>query len=263
MSSRIKNIFGLVAIAALLVLTFAVNRYVDSYSQSIEPGSFRSFAVSAEGEVVTVPDVAEFTFSVLTEGGKNIADLQKQNTDKMNAAIGFLKSQGVVEKDIETKTYNLTPRYQSYSCGTPRLLPDGEVSPCPPPEIAGYSIHQTVGVKIRDFSKIGPVLGGVVQKGANSVSELSFTVDDPESLQDEAREEAIAKAKEKAKSVARAGGFDLGRLLSIDEGGGYAPVPYFARAGFGGELADSKSIPTIEPGSEEIKVTVTLRYEIE
>ena len=92
---------------------------------------------------------------------------------------------------------------------------------CPPPEIVGYSITQTVSVKVRNFEKIGDLLSGIVDNGANSVSGISFTVDNSTKLENEARKNAMTEAKEKAKAVAEAGGFRLGRLLSVEEGGQY------------------------------------------
>ncbi len=261
MTEKIKNYLGVAIIATILIVAGSAWKYVRYYGQSIEPSSFRSFAVSGEGKVVAIPDVAQFSFSVVTEGGKDIAKLQKENTEKVNSAINFVKSSGVQAKDIKTSGYNLNPRYQNYSC--PVLLGGIEENRvCPPPEIVGYTITQTILVTVRDFGKVGEILGGVVEKGANSVSQLNFTIDDPTAVQNDAREEAIAKAKEKAKAIAKAGGFGLGRLLSIDEGG-YTPVPYYARAdiGFGGAL-EKAAPPSIEPGSQDVTVTVSLRYEI-
>ena len=56
-----------------------------------------------------------------------------------------------------------------------------------------------------------------------------------------------------------------GRLLSIDEGGFTPPFAYMEKAdGMGGGNADmAPAMPTIEPGSQDVKVTVTLRYEIQ
>lgn len=237
----------------MVVFAYASYRYVDSYSDSIQPSAFRSFSVSGEGKVVAVPDVARFTFSVITQGSKDIASLQRDNTSKVNKIINFVKASDVDKKDIQTQNYDLTPRYQTYGC---------ENGVCPPSEIVGYTISQTVEVKIRDFSKIGDVLAGVVQNGANNVSQLSFTIDDPALVQSQAREEAIIRAKVKAEAVARAGGFALGRLLSIEEPEFGYPTFY----GRGGDFAvlESKALPapTIEPGSQEVWVNVVLRYEI-
>jgi hypothetical protein len=113
-------------------------------------------------------------------------------------------------------------------------------------------------VKVRDFDIIGDLLSGVVQNGANTVSQLSFTVEDPALLENQARAKAIAKAKDKAKSIAKTAGFRLGKLLSLNEGS-YYPVPMFSTA----ERKDvGTPTPTIEPGSYEVTINVTLTYEI-
>lgn len=263
MDEKIKNYLGIAIIIGVFALAYAAINYVGTYSKSIEPSAFRSFSASGEGKITAIPDIAQFTFSVITEGGKDpegkqasygagISKLQKENTEKTNKIIEFVKSQGIESKDIKTQNYNLNPRYQYFNCPVP--LRDGKPEICPPPEITGYTITQTVLIKIRNFEKISIILSGAVENGANSVSELSFNVDDPTILQDQAREQAIKKAKEKALSIAKASDFKIGRLLSIDEGG--YPVK------FGGEISRALLSPTIEPGSQEITATITLRYEI-
>lgn len=261
MDIRIKNYLGIAVIVTVLLLGYSVWSYVGSYAASIQPSSFRSFAVTGEGKVVAVPDVAEFTFSVVTEGGKNIADLEKKNTDATNGAIQYVKNNGVDKKDVRTQSYNITPRYQYYSCPGDA---SGSARPCPPSEIVGYTIAQTVLVKVRDFSKVGDILSGVVGSGANQTSGLSFTIDDPTTVKNQARTEAIEKAQAQAKVIAAAGGFQVGRLLSLDENNNYPqPVYYDKVFGMGGAaLSAAPAAPQIEPGSQEVVVNVTLRYEI-
>jgi hypothetical protein len=257
MDSKIKSYLGIALIIAVFVFALGYLSYVNSYSKSIQPSSFRSFSVTGEGKVVAIPDVAQFTFSVITQGGKNIAALQKDNTEKINKAIAFLKAQNIEAKDIKTTNYNLEPRYQYYKCNNL----ESSVEPCPPADIVGYTITQTVSVKIRDFNKIGDVLAGVIDNGANSVSELSFTIDDRTAVENQARAEAIQKARAEAEVVARAGGFSVGRLLSVEEG----YTPYYAYGLGGGDslkVSSSVAAPTIEPGSQEITIDVILRYEI-
>lgn len=263
MDIKTKNYLTYAIILTLAIFSYAVVIYVKSYSKSIEPSSFRSFSANGEGKAVSIPDVAQFTFNIITEGGKDISKIQKENTDKANKAISFIKSKGVEAKDIKTQNYNLEPRYQYYSCN-PRTLDSIEVKPCPPPEIVGYTINQSVLVKIRDFAKIGDIMGGVVESGANSVSQLSFSIDDLAAIKNQAREEAIKKAKESAKLIAKAGGFEIGRLLSIEENGS-TPNYYGYGMGGGGMAIKSESFvsPAIEAGSQEITVNVNLRYEIE
>jgi len=260
MDKKIKDYLIWAIIVVLFVFAYASISYVRSYDKSIEPSSFRSFSVSGEGEVIVVPDVAEFSFKVITEGDEDIAVLQKENTSKMNNAIEFLKANGVDAKDIKTLTYDLDPRYTKYSdvCDS-RFFEDGR---CPPPEIVGYTIVQSVLVKIRDFSKIGIIFSGVVEKGINSVGGLDFTIDDPDAVLAEARNKAIAEARTKAEAIAKEADFGVGRLLSIREGSSPWPVYYedsIRSLGVGGAAAIA---PTIEPGSQEVKISVTLTYEI-
>ena len=262
-SSYVKSFFLFVAGVVLIAFAYAAIVYVQAYSKSIEPSSFRSFSVTAQGEVTAIPDVAQFSFGVITQGGVDIASLQETNIRKVNDAIAFVKLNGVEDKDIKTLNFRLEPRYQYFSC-PPRLL-GSEVEPCPPPEIAGYTVRQTVQVKVRDFNTIGDIISGVVENGANSVSQLSFTIDDTDVLQAQARDQAIQKARKKAEDIAKAGGFSVGRLLSLQEGGFYPPPIYrfeSAQAGIGG-AEEAIPAPTIEPGSQDVHVSVTLVYEID
>jgi hypothetical protein len=254
-----KSFFwGVIGLSVLMVALSAWN-YASSYADSIQPSSFRSFAVSGEGKVTAVPDIAQISFSVLTEGNKDLGALQSQNTEKMNKVIAFLKGQGVEEKDIKTEQYNISPRYQYYSCPSQTY----SAQPCPPADIVGYTINQNVEVKIRDFAKIGSVLGGLVENGANTVSQLTFAIDDPTAVEMEARKEAMEKAKVKAEEIAEAGGFNVGRLLSVDENNYYPrPMMYKEALGMGGVAMDSAATPNIQPGSQEVTVNVVLRYEI-
>ena len=262
MSEKTKSYLALVAILFVGVISYAVLSYVQTYSNSIQPGTYRSFSVSGEGKVVAVPNIALFTFSVITEGGKDLAALQKDNTGKTNKAIDFVKSKGVDAKDIKTDGYSVSPRYQYSNCG-PVVYGGGSSRVCPPPEIAGYSINQTVSVKVRDFSKAGDILAGVVAAGANSVSQINFSIDDRTAVENQARAEAMVKAKTKAEAIAKAGGFRLGKLLSIDEGFSGGPIYMRADAGFGkGGAPEALPAPAIEPGSQDVVIDVTLRYEI-
>lgn len=258
MSTLLKNALAAAGIAVLAVFAVASLWYVSSYSKTVDPSAMRSFSVVGEGEVTAIPDVAQVQFTVLTEGGTDLQSLQDENAEKMNTAIAYVKEQGVEDKNIETRQYEIQPRYQRFNC-----VRESAGEPCPPPEIVGYTVRQTASVKIRDFSTIGPMLSGVVENGANSVSQLSFTLDDPEQAKTEARNKAIAQAQRKAEQIAEAGGFSVGRLLNIQENvaSPYRPAPL----GFGrtdDAIAEEAVTPSIEPGSQEVSVTVNLQYEI-
>jgi uncharacterized protein YggE len=171
--------------------------------------------------------------------------------------VGFVKGEGVDQKDIQTSGYNISPRYQY--CQNPL----SSVTPCVP-TIVGYTVTQNLAVKVRDFSKIGDILSGVVSNGANSVSSLNFTIDDPTSVQAEARAQAIQKAEAQAQEIASEAGFSVGRLLSINASNNTVQPMYdYAKTmSVGSAGGAAVPAPTIEPGSNEVNVSVTLQYEI-
>lgn len=261
MNNSLKNLIGSASVVAILILSYAVVGYVNTYDRSIQPSSFRSFTVTGEGKVVGKPDIATFTYSIITEGGMNLAELQKKHVTNSNKVNSFVKSSGVKDEDIKTENYSVEPKYQYYNCGVRSI--DG-AKPCPPPEITGYTLRETVMVKIRNFDKIGEILSGTVSAGANQVSQLSFDIDDQTKVENDARIEAITKANIKANQIANASGFRLGRLLNISEGSG--PVIFYGKTMMASEslgAGGGAPAPVIEPGSQDVRVTVTLTYEIQ
>ncbi len=239
-----------------LLLAVAALGYVYQYGRSIQQTNpNRTFAVDGDAKLNLVPDIAKFSVSVVSEGAR-VTDVQKMNTEKMNAVQAFLKEIGVDKKDMKTEQYTLNPRYEYSMCDT-----NGK---CPAPRISGYTLTQELAVKVRDTDKLGDMLSGVTDKGANSVSNVTFEVDDDKVARSEARAEAMAEARKKAKDTARAGGFNVGRLVAVyEDQGNMDPIAY-GRGG-GMDLAKSSmeaAAPSIEPGTQDSMVRVTLTFEI-
>ena len=256
-TEKTKGVLYVAIILAVLAVGYAALSAAGTYGNAVQPSSYRSFYVTASGKATAAPDVAEFTASVVTEGGKDLGSLQSQNTTAMNKVVGFVKGEGVDQKDMQTSGYNISPRYQY--CQNPL----SSVTPCVP-TIVGYTVTQNLAVKVRDFSKIGDILSGVVSNGANSVSSLNFTIDDPTSVQAEARAQAIQKAEAQAQEIASEAGFSVGRLLSINASNNTVQPMYdYAKTmSVGSAGGAAVPAPTIEPGSNEVNVSVTLQYEI-
>ncbi|MDD5710662.1 MAG: SIMPL domain-containing protein [Candidatus Colwellbacteria bacterium] len=262
MSEKIKNYLGMALIIASLAFAFAAVGFVVTRPDYSE----RTFSVDAEGEIVSIPDIGKFTFSVLTEGSGDAADAQIKNTEASNKVIEYLKAQGVVKEDIKSTGYYINPRYRYYDCRPVYSALSSETAEaCPPPDIVGYTIEHILSVKVRDLENAGTLVGGAVENGANTVSELAFEVDDPAQAKQDAIEEATAKARAKAEAIAEAGGFRIGKLVSISTSDTSYPIPYYADYGYGGkggEEALASASPAVEPGSQSITVTVYLTYEI-
>ncbi len=238
--------FLLVAFSAV-VGSYQYKRFADNGYPT------RTFSVDGSGDIDTVPDLATFSATVLSDGGKNVAEVQSANAEKMNKVNAFLKDKGVAKEDLKTTQYSLNPRYNNVLC---------TASSCPAPVIIGYSLSQSLLVKVRDNAKLGDLLSGVVGNGANMVSEVILVIDDDGAAKDVARGKAIADAKKKAVATAAAAGFRLGKLVNFVEN---TDMPQY---GMGGDVAETAAYkaapaPVIEPGTQNTKVQVTLTYELQ
>ena len=242
-----KNLFwSLLNLTLILGIIFGVKGLVYKSFYNTD----RTITISAEGKVTVSPDIANVSFSVVSQG-KDPGLIQAENTEKMNQAIDFIKSQGIEAKDIETVNYNLSPQYDY----------GDSIYSLPKPDIVGYTLTQTVLVKVRDLSKVAPILAGLPSRGINQIDSVGFDVEDPDRYLNEARAEAFGKAREKAEVMARQNRVRIRRVVTFSEGFG-GPIPYFAEAlGKGGDVG-VPTPPQIEPGTQEVTVSVSVTYEI-
>src|SRR5579862_8496798 len=181
--------------------------------------------VSGHGEIFAAPDIATFSFSVVSDKS-TVADAQSDATTKANAITDYLTAQGISKDDIQTTNYSINPTYtyENGVCpqpaiGAPNGVSSGSAVYCPQGRqvLTGYEVNQTDTIKVRDTSKAGDLLAGVGSKGATNVSGLNFTFDNPDAVQNQARDKAIADAKSKAQTLASELGVSLVRVTSFNE----------------------------------------------
>jgi len=210
----------------------------------------RTVTVDGEGKITAKPDIALVTLSVVSQG-KTVKAVTQDGNVKMTAIIDAVKKLGVDAKDVTTSSYNLYPQY---------VYPDNKT-----PQITGYSLEQGITVKVRDLTKVDDVLDGAIKTGANQVGQLTFDIDDTSSIKKEARTVAFQKAHEKAADMAAAAGVSLGRVVTFSEGYQSAPMPMYANYAMDvkTEAAGAGRAPSIEPGSKELVVDVSITYEIQ
>ncbi len=253
-SKGCKVVFGV--IVAMVMISSAIWLLADTARKTEEAAS--TITVSGTGTIYTKPDLALATVSVVSEA-KTVMEAMADNTQKMNAVIESVKSQGVEEKDLKTTNFSIYPRYEYEKVEVDiysSYYPTGKRT------LVGYDVNQSLQIKIRDLTKIGAIIQGATDKGANEVSNLQFTIDEQDAIKAQARKEAIDKAKTKAKELAKELGIRLIKISSFNESGS---TPYYysydtksaAPVGMGG--AEEASIQT---GENKIEVTVSITYEI-
>lgn len=250
----LNKVFILSAVLVVGVLVFFVGEMVYQ-NRSLDLQNTYQITVSGEGKVYAKPDVALVSLGV-TSQASTVADVTKTGTDEMNAVIAAVKDLKIDEKDIQTTNYNLTPVYEDT---VNQIMPMYPVRTGT--KLTGYKLEQDVQVKIRDFTKIGDVLSKSTAAGANQIGDLQFTIDNPEQFREQARAQAIAQAKTNAQNLAKESGIGLGKIINVYEGYNYSPMMSDS-AKMGGGVAESAPVPTIQPGQQEIDVSINITYQV-
>ncbi len=216
-------------------LPFSVN--------SVSTTKSDTFNVSGEGKVNVIPDIVVVNLGV-SANGATVKQVQDQINTNINKVTEGVKKLGVDSKDIQTSNYNINPNID-YTAGQ---------------KINGYTANTNLTIKVRDLNKVNEVIDSATQNGANQVGGITFDASDKTKAENEARQKAIQDAKSKAEQAAKIAGFSLGRLINYQEGFNNPPRPYLTAPSAVGTL--EKADTSIEPGSSEITISVTLSYEI-
>lgn len=218
-----------------------------------------TITVSGTGDVLAVPDVATFSFTVSKED-KVISAAQDFVASTTNNILASLKNDfKISDNDIQTESYDINPVYDyvNYTCVANVPCRQGNQV------LRDYQVSQTVSVKIRDTSKSGDILGMVGGSGATDVTNLVFSIDKPDDLNNQARSKAIAQAQGKAEELAKELGVSLIRVVGFNEEG-ENPYPVYAKSAVTMEMGGGAAVPAPEIPTGENKITsnVSVTYEI-
>jgi uncharacterized protein YggE len=223
-----------------------------AWAQTAPPAPAAGFAgiptvsVSAEARVQRAPDVAEITAGVVTDAPAAAAAMQA-NARQMSGVVTALQRAGVADRDVQTSGLDLQPQYVY-----------GENQP---PRLTGYRASNNVRIRLRKLADVGKVIDALVAQGANQISGPSFRLDDPEPALDEARVEAMRRARARADLYARAAGLSVGRVLQITEDTGVrSPQPMRAMR-VSAEAADAAT--PVAPGEVDLGATVSVTYALQ
>jgi len=241
----LENKFFQLLVFVLMIMIIA---YLGaSINQKSQISENQVITVSGSGEVYATPDVGLINISVRTEG-KDVATATSDSSTKMNNIISFIKGSNVEDKDIKTTGFNINPVYAWEDKTGKRTL-------------TGYEVSQTINVKIRDLTKVGAIISGATEKGANDVGSLSFIVDNDEKIKEDAKNLAIKDAQAKAKNLEKALGIKMVKIINFSENS-YNPIYVSYDSSYKALSSSVGAAPTIETGQNKITSTVTITYAI-
>lgn len=217
-----------------------------------------TITVQGDGQATLAPDVARVSFSVQNTAPA-VADAQAATTKQANAALAYVKSQSVADKDVKTLSYNISPEY-SY----PNPCPRGAMCPTysGTPKITGYQVSETIQVTVRELSTVGTLLAGIGKLGVQNVDGPNFALDDSSAGYDAARADAIDKAKTQASLLAKQLGVHLGKIVNFSESSGGNAYPVYGLGMMSAKDSVAAPTPVIPTGENTYNASVSITYEI-
>ena len=244
MNARRWAIVGM--LLAPLALVAAVCGDTTTRIENPGAGQQTGITVGGEGTAQGKPDVALITLGV-TALAPTVGEARDRAAASLDAMLKSVKSGGVAEKDIQTTQLSINPEY-NYDNGNQTLR--------------GFRVTNTVSIKVREINKTGDVVDGAVTAGGNdtTIQGITFTIDDPEQLREKAREAAVADARRRAETLAKASGVSVGSPISITETS-YNPPIYSARDALAPSTGGEVATP-IQPGELDVVISVSVTFEI-
>ena len=245
-------LIGTLSVLALFLLAQTITT-AENFGRPSNPAT-DTITVQGDGQATLPPDVARVSFTVENTAAA-VADAQTATTKQANAAIDFVKGQGIADKDVKTLSYNISPQYSYTNC------PPGVMCPSSP-KVTGYQVSETVQVTMRDLTAVGAMLAGLGKQGVQNVNGPAFALDDATAGYDAARADAIAKAKAQASLLVSQLGVHLGKIVNFSESSGNYPSPVMyamSASGAGVKAAPTPSVPT---GENTYNASVSVTYEI-
>jgi uncharacterized protein len=158
--------------------------------------------VGADGRFEANPDTAVMRFNISAQ-----EDTSRAAYDRAAKAAEqirqILRSNGVEPKVAEIGFFSLQP---VYDYKTPKR------------KLVGYRVNADVTLKLKDFTKIAPILQQLADADVTEDQNLSYTLENMDEAKAKAVEDAYRRVRESAATLARAAGRTLGKLsyASVD-----------------------------------------------
>ncbi|RKS14351.1 SIMPL domain-containing protein [Flavobacterium sp. 120] len=214
-----------------------------SYGQEIK--QVPQINVSGEGKVKVIPDQATIAVTVETKGN-NAKDVKKQNDEKIDAVLKFIKKMNLAPADYKTQRVSLNPQYDYEK------------------KKHSYNATQTIEILLRDLSKYDELMEGLVDQGINRIDAVTFQSSKLAQYQSEARKLAMKDAKLKAEDYVSVLGQKVGRAMTIsDNSQTYYPQPMYAAMKTMESSDASAPRETLAVGEINITANVTVSFILE
>ncbi|MEM8749045.1 MAG: SIMPL domain-containing protein [Pseudomonadota bacterium] len=236
--------------AAVLAVSLAGPAVLGAHAA--EPAE-ATIQVSATGNANIAPDMAIVNLSVLREAD-TAREALDANTKATAQVLQAMKDEGIEDRDLQTSNFSIQPRYFY-----PPRKKDGSQEQ---PRIVGYTVSNSLTVRIRDLTRVGAILDKSVTLGVNSGGQIQFSNSKPEEAINTAREAAVRNALAKAQTLTTGLGVEIGRVITISEQARGRPAPRGIARMAKAMVADEAAPVPVAAGENTYSVTVSVRWAI-
>ena len=214
--------------------------------------------VSGEGKVTIDPELAVLDLGVEVTM-ESVASARDEAATSMEAVMSALKSNGVEEKDIQTRNFDIRPRYEWQEVVENGTRSSRDV-------LVGYRVSNRLIAKVRDLDEVSTVIDEVITAGGDAIRfrNLTFTVEDISPLLGQLREDAVSDARTKARHFADLSGASLGRMVYMAEPGtGRQAGDVFGQSrAYALEAATAAPATGISGGELQVSLSIQVAFEI-
>ena len=215
--------------------------------------------VNGQGKVTIDPELAVLDLGVEVTM-ETVANARDEAATSMESVMTALKSNGVEEKDIQTRNFDIRPRYEWQEVVENGTRSSRDV-------LVGYRVSNRLTAKVRDLDEVSTVIDEVITAGGDAIRfrDLTFTVEDVSPLLGQLREDAVKDARTKARHFADLSGASLGRMVYMAEpGAGRQGGDAFgqSRAAFALESAAAAPATGVSGGELQVSLSIQVAFEI-
>jgi uncharacterized protein YggE len=195
-------------LALLLLLATASALAQDHPSVTSQPNTVYA---GADGKFEANPDTAlvQFNISVQEDSSQAAYDRASKQAEQLRQ---ILRANGIDPKSAEISYFSIQPVYDYHP---------------PKPKLVAYRVAANVSLKLKDFTKIAPIVQQLSESDITGDQSITYTLENMSAAKTKAVEDAYRRARESANAVAQAGGRTLGELsyASVDTFENIRPVP--------------------------------------
>ena len=243
-----------------------------------QPAAQTGISAAGRGAASAPPDLADLNLGVEAFAG-SVKEARADAAAAMTAILDALQANGIADQDIRTDYFDIRPQYTgreitrcpngdteaSVTAALSSIERGGELDAGCYQEwqqvLTGYQVSNTVNIKVRDLESLSPLIDAATAAGGDLTrfNGLTFSIEDTQELQQQARAAAVADLQERAAQLAEFGGVELGQLIYITETSFAPPARSdLSKVAMAMESADAsagRSTP-ISAGQLSVEVTV-------